>query len=145
MISKELLEAISNTNSPTERLRLIIFDLSLSSEERSYFSILYQKQVDKKREQGLEAIHKRVFQKKKKSTKRSYDHPFFAYPYTAKQECRTCHEKINSDCAFRQKIENIYYDNHALPECFPSEHQSLMLIDRNYIKYMEPKNEKEKD
>lgn len=139
MITLELMIATHSTNSPTEKLRLLILDNDLSLEEKDVLSKFFQKQIDNKKEQGFLFSKKRIYNKKKLS--KTYNFPKFFPDYKGGGKCSTCNEIINSHNAFRHKVNNSYKNYHAIVDCFPEDYREIMLLDKDYLKFLRGENE----
>lgn len=145
-IITELLLAINKTNSPRNKLDLIKNFIILyfkDCDEENKLKLLnsYQEQMDEKSLQGKESIKKRIYKKK---SKKICNHYMFVKDYKSGQKCSGCNEKIISNIAFRRWTGEEYDDRHATPSCFPENYKKEMLNNKNYIKFIEIKNDTSK-
>jgi hypothetical protein len=141
MITYELVEELLRTNSPNERLKIILNHIrELTPDEVEKLNISISKSLIEKQRQGKEYALRRAYSKKKSL---SYPHPKCFTDYKGGYSCSTCREIILPPNIFKHKVNNIYSYWHCLPECFPIEYEIQMLNDKDYIRIMRIINEKE--
>jgi hypothetical protein len=120
MINKstyEMLEDLLRTNSPQEKLEIIKdFVINEGSDDQRAESKrlieLYKNEVDKRKEQGLQA----VAQRKAKNKTKSYAKAKLFDDFKGPAQCTCCHQIIQNQPAYRHKMNGVYKTWHLL--CF---------------------------
>jgi hypothetical protein len=88
MITYELVEELLRTNSPNERLKIVLNHIrELTPDEVEKFNISISKALIEKQQQGKEYALRRSYPKKKSL---SYPHPKCFTDYKGGYSCSTC-------------------------------------------------------
>ena len=140
MISKEFITEIESTNSPLEKLHIVLTHYKdLSDEEMEYLKNFFELKIEEKRSQGLAHALKRDYKKGKYSKtkkKQTYENFLFVTDYNAHGKCMVCGEEIDSNVAFRRFVDGAYQDYHIFDICMPDEYKSKMKSNQKYIEYI---------
>jgi len=144
-----LLKDLVSTYKPKEQLAIIQEFIALRGRDNDPDELqdlldFYKQRVLIKQAQGhmsdvskAETRAKKEGKQNKLRKNKEYPHPKFFLNYTAHKSCAVCQQVIESDYAFRHKIDGKYYDYHPIPSCFPENLKIIMQEDPKYLAKMQ--------